>query len=153
MKGSFIPWPIPAHSWCCSRTPGGAKGNKAPRCAAVTVGVVCCLFIAVANCRGALLSKETPETAQMWDDWSTVSERAQRIDTEQGKPSGTTRLCQTAVGVSVMTRFHGLKHDVGNLVYKFTNNPCSVTECADRLCSALFFSYASGPGFEDRSAY
>ena len=58
------------------------NGTQAPRCAAVTVGVACRLFSAVANCSGALLSKKTPETAQMWDDWSTVSEKAQRIDTE-----------------------------------------------------------------------
>jgi len=51
-------------------------GNKVPRFAAVKEGAVCRLFIVVANCRGALLSKETPETAQMWDDWSTVREKA-----------------------------------------------------------------------------
>jgi len=128
-------------------------GHKAPLCAAVTVGVVCRQFIAVANCRGALLLKKTPETAQMWDDWSTVNEKAQRIDNEQGELSGTTRVCQTAVGVSVTTRFHGLEHGVGNIVYKVTNNLCLVTECADRLRSALyFFPYSSGPGFEDWSA-
>jgi hypothetical protein len=74
----------------------------------------------------------------MWDDWSTSHEKALRIDAEQDKPSGTKRLCQTAVGVSVTTRFQGLRRDVGSIVYKFTNNLCLVTECTGRLCSDPF---------------
>jgi hypothetical protein len=82
---------------------------------------------------------------------STLNNGTQRSECQL---SGTTRTgnfltSQAAVSFSIMTRFHGLRHDSGNLVHKVANSQYLVTDCV----GPLFFLYSRGPGFEDRSVY